>query len=243
LPIQVETLKRVLTAPKAGDPQSFDGFATSYERRDELCRGWVEDWLVEQLRGRSGGSAIDLGCGNGRSALLLAEHYDSVRAVDLSSDMIELARTRRPHPKVVYEVGDLDLETGPHDLVLSVMVLHHVPDIEATLARIAGMVAPGGTAILVDHAQASPAPQPRWRFHVNHALSLLGELRAGQRDAWERFVLRSDRRWVDHLVSDRFLTTARFEAVDRQALPGATLTVVRGLYTVVWHRPLAPPRT
>jgi ubiquinone/menaquinone biosynthesis C-methylase UbiE len=234
LAVAANELKAIVRAPDLDDPQSFDSFVASYERRDELSGGWVTDWLIEQLLGRSGSCAIDLGCGNGRSASLLADHYDTVRAVDLSPEMIQLARSRRPHPRVSYAVADLDHESGEYDLVLSIMVLHHVPDIRKTLDRVSRMVSPGGTAILVDNAQM---PQTRWRFHFNHIISLALDLRFRKSNAFERFLLKSDRRWMDHLASDRFLTPSEFDAVYREALPGVSITKVGFLYAAVWDRP------
>lgn len=220
------------------DPTDFDHFVDVYDRRDELTNGWVTPWLEEQLRGRSGASAVDLGCGNGRTSVLLANHYQHVRAVDLSAEMIRLAQSRRPHPQVTYEQGDIDEVEGEYDLVLSIMVLHHVPDIERTLGRIRTLVAPGGMAILVDPAEP---PRKRWQFHLGHLMALYGELRAGRPNSVERFLLKSDRRWMDHLVSDRFLTVEQFRSVYSRELPGATIAPVNGLHGAVWERPRTTP--
>lgn len=219
---------------RAADPTDFDHFADVYDRRDELTNGWVTPWLEEQLRGRSGASAIDLGCGNGRTAVLLANHYQQVRAVDLSGEMIRLAQSRRPHPRVTFERADIDEVDGQYDLVLSIMVLHHVPDLERTLDRIRRMVAPGGVAILVDNAEPQ---RTRAHFHWGHLMVLYGELRAGRPHAFERFLLNSDRRWMDHLVSDRFLTVEQFRTIYPRALPGAVIGTVNGLSSAVWERP------
>jgi 2-polyprenyl-3-methyl-5-hydroxy-6-metoxy-1,4-benzoquinol methylase len=219
---------------RSSDPRSFDELAQIYERRDELTRGWVTDWLTELLSEKHGGAAMDLGCGNGRTALLLAEYFEEVRAIDLSSEMIRIARSRRSHPRVTYEIADIDQVTGQYDFVTSIMALHHVPDLPRTLARIAELVTPGGTAVLVDPAEE---PRTRWQFHFGHLVSLLVELRAGDEDAWQRFRLKSDRRWMDHLMSDRFLTVDQFYDVYHRALPGAVISPVSGLFAVVWERP------
>ncbi len=216
------------------DPTSFDHLAETYERRDELTRGWVTGWLMDQLANRHGGSAVDLGCGNGRTALILADHYRQVRAVDLSPEMIRLASSRRPHPRVTYECADLDRVQGQYDLVVSIMVLHHVPDIRATLAHISRLVAPGGMAILVD--PAGPRER-RWQFHLRHVMALYGDLRDRRARAWEHFRLKSDRRWMDHLVSDRFLTVEQCRDVYARARPGAVIGTVNGLHSAVWQRP------
>lgn len=216
------------------DPQSFDHLAALYERRDELTGGWVTDWLEEQLQPRSGLSAIDLGCGVGRTAVMLAKHFGRVEAIDISGDMITIARERRPHPRIQYRQADLMDVRGQFDLVLSVMVLHHVPDLERTLSHIASLVRPGGTAILVDNAEA---PLSRWQLHRAHLRSLYGEIRSHQPGAWERFRVRSNRAWVAHRLSDRYLTASEFESTYRSAFPGAAVLPVHELRAAVWIRP------
>jgi ubiquinone/menaquinone biosynthesis C-methylase UbiE len=217
----------------SADPQSFDSFAASYDRRDELNGGWVTEWLTGVLADRRGVSAIELGCGSGRVATLLAEHYDRVRAVDLSPEMIRIARSKHSHPRIVFEQGDLTQITGRYDLVVSIMTLHHVPDLTKTLEQLSSLVAPGGAAILVDAAQP---PKPRWMFHVGNLLRLASDIRHRHRFAWERFRLNSDRKWIDHKVSDRFLSPEEFVRTYEQAFPGAAVAPVSGLYTAVWER-------
>jgi 2-polyprenyl-3-methyl-5-hydroxy-6-metoxy-1,4-benzoquinol methylase len=211
------------------DAQSFDDFADKYDRRDELNGGWITDWLRGLLAGRHGNSALDLGCGTGRVALLLAEHYDHVRAVDLSPDMIEIARAKRPHPRVSYEQGDLAGVTGSFDLVVSIMVLHHVPDLPTTLNHIAELVAPGGRAVVIDAAQL---PTTRWMILLRNSVGFVREVK----HSWEKMRLNSDRQWVDHLVSDRFLQPSEFLTTYSRALPGVAIESVSRLYTAVWQR-------
>jgi len=209
--------------------QTFDDFARRYDRRDEINGGWITDWLRGVLAGRHGASALDLGCGTGRVALLLAEHYDSVRAVDLSQEMVELAQAKRPHPRITYEQSDLREVTGSYDLVVSIMVLHHLPDPAVTLGHLANLVAPGGMAVLIDAAQP---PTSRWRLHFWDLAGFARDVK----QAFEKLQLNSDRRWVDHLLSDRFLQPVEFVLTYSRALPGVAIEPVGGLCTAVWQR-------
>ena len=125
--------------------QSFDRTAADYDRLGELGENdRIRSWLVSVLP--HGGRALDLGCGAGCHAVLLAGRFTHVDAVDISLPMIEIARAKRSRPNVAYRQADL-LETtvsGDYDLVLSVMTLHHVPDLQAALAHIKRLLAPGG---------------------------------------------------------------------------------------------------
>jgi SAM-dependent methyltransferase len=78
------------------EAQSFDRVAEDLDRLAELSRNeLISSWLADVLP-KAGRYAIDLGCGPGRQAVLLAGRFGQVDAVDLSGPMIELARARRP---------------------------------------------------------------------------------------------------------------------------------------------------
>ena len=167
-----------------------------------------------------GGRALDLGCGTGRDSVLLAGRFAHVDAVDLSLPMIEIARARRSRPNVAYRQADLLEATGSgeYDLVLSVMTLHHVPDLRAALAHVKGLLAPGGRIVLADPYPADHAapgatdpappgpapaatardgsPAPRREPRPARPGHRLGDLPAVQPAG----------QWLDHLVSDRFFS-------------------------------------
>jgi ubiquinone/menaquinone biosynthesis C-methylase UbiE len=220
----------VTAQPRKKNARLFDDFAERYDRNDEITGGWITQWVEGVLADKTGELAIDLGCGSGRIAHVLAKHYEKVRAIDLSPEMIELAQRKRPHPRIAFEAADLTTVTGQYDLVISMMTLHHLPDVEATLGHIASLVKPGGTAILVDNA-------------VPHATTRMGQriwaaqvLAQDIVQAFRKFRFAVDNRWLDHIMSDRYLTQERFVAQYGQAFPGAAIAPVGHLYTSVWER-------
>ena len=48
------------------------------------------------------------------------------RAIDLSQSMVDLAQHKHPNPRISFEQGDVTAVAGQYDLVVSIMVLHHV---------------------------------------------------------------------------------------------------------------------
>jgi ubiquinone/menaquinone biosynthesis C-methylase UbiE len=226
----------MLTQPKKKNPGLFDDFAERYDRNDEITGGWITQWVEGVLAEKTGESAIDLGCGSGRVAHVLAKHYEKVRAIDLSPEMIEVAQRKRPHPNITFEAADLSTITGQYDLVISMMTLHHLPDVEATLEHIAGLVKPGGTAILVDNAMPNAPTRMEQRLWATRVLA------QDIYRAFQKFRFSLNGRWLDHLMSDRYLTPERFVAAYGKAFPGAAIAPVGHLYTSVWERsPAAEP--
>jgi len=88
----------------------------------------------------------------GRHARLLAEHFDSVVGVDISEEMIRLARRINEGVEgLEFEVNAdqrlVGLPSGEFDLVQSQLVLQHLPSDEAILGYVGEMLRvlrPGG---------------------------------------------------------------------------------------------------
>ena len=238
------------TAAGLAEAQSFDRVAEDLDRlgelsHDELVSSWLEDVLPA-----AGRHAIDLGCGPGRQAVLLASRFEHVDAVDLSGPMIELARARRPRPNVSYLHGDLRQagQAGHYDLVLSVRTLHHVPDLPAALTHLKGLLAPGGCLIVVDIYSPDPPPglarrmlhravPLRPRLHAMALLALAANLiRRGPGTAWEIYRLSTRRAWLDHRVSDRFFGQVELVRCCDALFPGYRLDNLGGVCTMglVW---------
>jgi ubiquinone/menaquinone biosynthesis C-methylase UbiE len=237
--------------------QSFDRVAADYDRMGELNgRNLIGPWLVSQLPA-SGRRALDLGCGTGRHAVLLADRFQHVDAVDVSGPMVELARARRAGANISFWQADLhDVEgAGRYDFILSVLTLHHVPDLHAALSRIRALVAPGGRLALVDIYETSSDLRPpaalriarsvlplRPRLRLRAVLVLAANvIRRGPVTAREIYRLQTRREWLDHRVSDRFFSREELDRACADLLPGCRLDVIGGPRGVglVWDAPAA----
>ena len=231
-----------LSAAARSAAQSFDRTAADYDRLGDLSENdGIRSWLVSVLPA-AGGRALDLGCGTGRHAVLLAERFAHVDAVDLSLPMIEIARAKRSRPNVAYRQADLLEATGSgeYDLVLSVMTLHHVPDLQAALAHIKGLLAPGGRIVLVDPYPTESALHLtlrvlyrlvplRARLHAGAVLRFRVNLAArGPAAAWEIYRLQTRRAWLDHRVSDRFFSREELDQCCATLFPGCRLERLGG---------------
>jgi ubiquinone/menaquinone biosynthesis C-methylase UbiE len=187
-----------------------------------------------------GGRAVDLGCGTGRHAAMLASRYHQVLAVDSSAPMLQLAQARRALPNITYQHRDLTSITadtdGTFDLVLCAYALHHVADLDQTLHGIRQVCAPGGRVVLIDNVADLPSVPRQW-FIGEAIRTLAGDVLGRRRppaEAWELFRLNTDPAWLDHLTSDRFLSRDQFARCYASVFPGARFTDLYRARAVCW---------
>jgi SAM-dependent methyltransferase len=229
------------------DARSFDHMAEHFDRFAELVGAPLDHYIESQIPQGGGGRALDLGCGTGRHAALLAAHYQQVLAVDVSAPMLDKAMAERGLPNVGYQHRDLcavraDTD-GTFDLVLSAYALHHVDDLDPTLRGIRALVAPGGRAILIDNVDPRGKVSRRWLW--KEAIRMLaGDLikrRRSSEEAWELFGLNTDPAWIDHLTSDRFLSPQQFTQRYGAVFPGAGITELYRARALCWTSPTSAP--
>jgi SAM-dependent methyltransferase len=115
-----------------------------------------------------------------------------------------------------------------------------VPDLQAALAHVKGLLAPGGRIVLADPYPAQSGLHParrflhrlvplRLRLHAMAVLRLGVDLaRRGPVAAWEIYRLSTGREWLDHLVSDRFFSREELDECCAVLFPGCQLERIGG---------------
>jgi len=103
--------------------------------------------------------ALDLACGTGDIAWALARRYPSgeIVAVDLSPEMIRLARRRSDSSIVRFEQGDMSriaYPDGYFDVVTGGYALRNAPDLGQLLVEIHRVLKPGGMAAFLDFSKS-----------------------------------------------------------------------------------------
>ena len=101
---------------------------------------------------------VDLGTGTGRMLRLLAPHAKAAVGLDLSQQMLNIARRATAAPGLDHcelrhgDVFATRLPGGSADLVVVHQVLHYLADPAAAVAEAARLVAPDGRLVVVDFA-------------------------------------------------------------------------------------------
>jgi 2-polyprenyl-3-methyl-5-hydroxy-6-metoxy-1,4-benzoquinol methylase len=150
-----------MSASKVNEVRAFfeqpDLYLTEKNRDTITRRARIVADMLGPLGPPDGGARVlDLGCGDGSISLQFAADVRELVLVDLSAKMLERARANVPaaaRGRVRLERRDIQaLEPGPgdepFDVVLCIGVLAHVPSVDATIAKIASLLRPGGRCVL-----------------------------------------------------------------------------------------------
>ena len=135
-----------------GTRSTYDRIADHFAKTREYAWPEVESFLENQ----EGAVGLDLGCGNGRHAELLAARCDHVVGLDISGGLLATARKRARErgfdvELVQADAAGLPVATGSVDLAVYVATLHHLPNREArrrSLDELARVLSPDGTALV-----------------------------------------------------------------------------------------------
>ena len=145
-------------AREASDAFRRHGMDWDEMRALELPAAAIEQALLEALPPRMG-AFLDVGTGTGRLLELVASQADRALGVDMSRDMLALARARLAErglsDRTAVRQADmyrLPFADAAFDSVALQRVLHYADDPAAALAEAARVLKPGGALLIADLA-------------------------------------------------------------------------------------------
>lgn len=113
---------------------------------------------------------LELGCGTGSTALLLAENAAHITASDLSEKMIQVGREKALEQgisNVSFVHSDVlgnAIDDGPYDAVLAFNLLHLLHDPKAAISRVSALLEPGG--LFISKTVCTPGADLPLRFRL-----------------------------------------------------------------------------
>ncbi len=123
---------------------------------DEEFYALGQDWLDFEAAWRStvgfrSGTVLEIGSGAGRITRMLAQEFDRVIATDVSTDMLDYARTRIPNGNITWQISDGDRIPAADESVDAVFSCHVFQHFSSNAAQHAvfrevhRILKPGGT--------------------------------------------------------------------------------------------------
>ena len=185
-------------------------------------------------------TALEIGCGKGEFSQRLAQRSERVLALDLSPEMIRIARARSDHlTNIEFQIADVmsyDLTPEGFDCIASIATLHHLP-LRQALLKMKAAVKPGGVLLVLDLFKAAglmDALLNPLAVSVSVSLRLIQ-----QRRLLPNREVRAA--WAAHERHDIYPTMKEVRALCAEILPGAQIKKhLLWRYSVVWkkdHRP------
>lgn len=134
----------------------------------------VETPVLLRLGGRlAGGTALELGCGQGAGIELILDRFGADRVIGFDLDEAMVARARRRlagRSDVDVRVGDavaIDLPDASVDAVFDFAIIHHVPDWQTAVGEIRRVLRPGGR-LYYSEVTKHALDRPTYRMLFDH---------------------------------------------------------------------------
>jgi len=168
------------TSPKSNYDALYQKGGFGYDAKVDTWRTWVKNHYIAEFGLKPGMCLLDVGCGDGFWAMLLAEHGIEVAGIDQAQSGIEVARHRLPGARFVQANINEPLPFDPGSFDVAFMrgfscLGSPAIDSDATvrqLTNVARMVRPGGMLLASTYTTLSGV-QDAGSVWVNHRVSTI----------------------------------------------------------------------
>ena len=116
---------------------------TSYQKKIQITHEYLKPDM----------EVLELGCGTGTTAIIHSPYVKHIRAIDISSKMIEIAQDKADKKKIdnitfeTLAIDNLNVREQKLDVVLCLSILHLLENKEEVIANIYKMLKSGGRFI------------------------------------------------------------------------------------------------
>jgi len=181
---------------------------------------------------------LEIGCGTGAFARLLAGRSQHVLGLDLSPEMIRIARTRSTGlVNLDYQVADILEWPFPReqfDCIASIATLHHLP-LDLMLERMKTALKPGGILLVLDLFKAEGLTD----LFLNAIAIPANLVMLLTRDGRVRSPEAQRLAWAEHGKHDHNLKVSAVRRICCDILPGAIIRKhLFWRYSLVWSKPV-----
>jgi len=141
----------------------------AYQKKLQITRGYFRPDM----------EVLEFGCGTGSTAIAHAPHVKHIRAIDISSRMIEIARGKAVAgnvANVTFEqssIEEIGVPESSLDAVLGLSILHLLDDKEAAIAKVHEMLKPGGIFVTSTACLGDTMKYFKWIAPIGKFLGLM----------------------------------------------------------------------
>ncbi len=179
---------------------------------------------------------LEVGCGLGEFTRILALKSEHVLAVDLSPEMIRMAKLNsKAFRNIDYHIGnimDYNWPDSRFDCIVSIATLHHLP-LASMLEKMAFSIKPGGRLIILDMLKAEILKDYFFgalSFPLSRFLMLIKNGRLSEPEHIKKA-------WEEHGKNEIYMSFSELRRICNIHIPDAEIR--RHLlwrYSIVWTR-------
>jgi ubiquinone/menaquinone biosynthesis C-methylase UbiE len=121
--------------------KAYDSWSAQYDTNENKTRDLEATAIRTMLANKNFKHCLEVGCGTGKNTEFLLTISDHITAIDLSSGMLDLAKTKIKSNKVTFDLADItkdwDFAHPPYDLITFSLMLEHIEDLAAIFQKLA----------------------------------------------------------------------------------------------------------
>lgn len=164
----------------------FDEIARDYDRMNHLMTAGLDRrWRKSAVHGLHG-KVLDVACGTGDMVMELLRQGCSVTGVDLSKEMLAIAKQKAPQAE--YSLADaerLPFGEASFDAVTCAFGVRNFVHLEQGLSEMLRVLKPGGRMVILELATPdSSLIRPFYNLYTRRIIPWLGQRLAGSREAY-----------------------------------------------------------
>lgn len=188
---------------------NFDKIARTYDRMNRLMtlgmdRCWRRYAVRELSTFNFRFSTLDVACGTGDMVVDLVKQGCSVTGVDISEEMLEIAKQKTALASTSPKLGEVDARRADGGVCLQLANAEHLPfedntfdavtcafgvrnfvHLEQGLSEMLRVLKPSGKMVILELATPdSPLLRPFYNLYTKHIIPWLGSRIAGSREAY-----------------------------------------------------------
>lgn len=103
------------------------------------------NWIVENSKITNAKNVLELGCSTGKSTEMFAKTCGIIHAVDISFNLLQIAKRKRQYKNICYAAADVEklpFNASCFDAIIGTFILHHL-NLNQVLPEISRVCKPG----------------------------------------------------------------------------------------------------
>jgi ubiquinone/menaquinone biosynthesis C-methylase UbiE len=128
--------------------EAYRVWSEQYDSNENKTRDLESISLRETLGLIEFAKVLEIGCGTGKNTVWLAQQAKEILAVDLTPEMLEVAKSKVNAPHVNFHIADInqnwDFANAPYDLAVFSLVLEHIENLDLVFEKLAQVIKKDG---------------------------------------------------------------------------------------------------